>query len=287
MRDSRLEKLKIRDAEYVKDESGVPVLHVRDPHALSQAAGYLKHVHGSDSHQHIYFRGQTKLYGSLEPSLFRGSKRTSTRSKRIGDLKARIRSVADSHQIFKKFSETFYEPLLQHYGFQTTWVDLVDNIWIALWFACNSAVTSGANAEYLHFEQRKPDAWNDCVYIILVGADLATDLRCEPGFIRGAGTEVVDLRVGAPSIFLRPHSQHGLLFRVRGDHVSRPNDYSSHIRGIIRAELCDALGWIGRGALLNVHSLFPPPSYDRGYGLLLDSNLGHQGHVGGITHIGA
>lgn len=40
-------KLKIRSANYVVDPStGQHVYHVHDPHALVQAAGYLKHIHG-------------------------------------------------------------------------------------------------------------------------------------------------------------------------------------------------------------------------------------------------
>lgn len=287
MINSRFEGLTLRDAEYVKDDAGVWVLHVHDPHALSQAAGYLKHIHANDSKEHIYFRGQTKLYGTLEPSLFRGSKTPATRGKWIGKLNSRIDAAVDKNQIFKKFSGVFYEPLLQHYGFRTTWLDLVDNIWIALWFSCNAALGTGPHNEYVHFETRKPIHFKDFVYILLVGTGFAADQKPTPGLVLGETTELVDLRIGAPSIFLRPHSQHGVLFRVRGGKDSRPADYSTQVRGIIRAELRDALEWIGHGTLLNVHSVFPPPTYDRGYGHLLDSSLGHDDVVGGISHIGA
>ncbi|GAA0468199.1 hypothetical protein Ade02nite_79030 [Paractinoplanes deccanensis] len=33
------------------------------------------------------------------------------------------------------------EPLLQHYGIRTRWLDLVGNIWSALWFACHHFTT--------------------------------------------------------------------------------------------------------------------------------------------------
>jgi len=192
------------------------VLHVEDPHAPAQAAGYLKHVHSNDTREQVCFRGQSKLYGSLEPSLFRGSKRAVARGKRTGVLHKRIQAATAKNKIFCKFDAFFREPLLQHYGFRTTWIDLVDNVWVALWFACNEAKATGPFGQYFHFEERQPVHWKDHVYVILVGSGFHEGTPHLPGLFRGPNTELVDLRMGVPSIFLRPHSQHGVLFEIFG-----------------------------------------------------------------------
>ncbi|MDY6992628.1 MAG: FRG domain-containing protein [Pseudomonadota bacterium] len=286
---SRFQNISIRDTSYITDELyGSSVFHVTDPHALIQAAGYLKYIHSLENGEAIFFRGQTRLYNGLVPSLFRGCGSRRARYRRIKKMNEKISLISSSNKSFSKFNAMFHEPLLQHYGFRTTWVDLVDNIWVALWFACHQSITTGKAGEYMHFEVRKPNKFKNYVYIVLVGTEFVNIKPFMPGFVKGCRTEYVDLRIGVPSIFLRPHTQHGVLFRMRGDSKGwRKLDYGSQIRGVIRANLEDALEWLGSGSLLNVHSLFPPPTYDEGYKYLLSTNLVQDDTVGGITHIGA
>ena len=68
---------------------------------------------------------------------------------------------------------------------------------------------------------------------------------------------------------MRPHAQHGLLFRNLGKPGGCGSDYSSSIVGILRFDLADALDWLDNGNLLDTHPLFPPVSYDSGYEILL------------------
>lgn len=108
-----------------------------------------------------------------------------------------------------------------------------------------------------------------------------------PGLFRGPRTELVDLRVACPSIFLRPHAQHGVLFRKKGIGVVRPTDYADQVRGIIRIDLSNALAWVGNAITLGTHTLFPPPYYDHGYKILLDEKFESKNHVGSIFMVGA
>ncbi|WP_217694889.1 hypothetical protein, partial [Deinococcus marmoris] len=184
-----------------------------------------------------------------------------------------VRNLKSTNKVFKDMHIKSIEPLLQHYGIQTTWLDLVDNIWIALWFSCYKAVSSGKDGKYLNFErrsERKENKTQRYAYIILVAADLSSAKVISPGIWKGINTELIDLRLAAPSIFLRPHAQHGLLFRNLGKPSGRDSDYSSSIAGIVRVDLADALDWLGNGNLLDTHSLFPPASYDSGYEILLE-----------------
>jgi hypothetical protein len=94
------------------------------------------------------------------------------------------------------------------------------------------------------------------------------------------------LRIACPSIFLRPHAQHALLFRKKGGLTQRPTDYAAQVRGIIRADLANALAWLGDGKTLGSHSLFPPAFYDNRYQILLFSGFKGNKTVGTIINVG-
>ncbi|MEF3696308.1 FRG domain-containing protein [Desulfolutivibrio sp.] len=282
-----LRRISIRSTHWESD-SGIDVLHADEPHALVQAAGYLKFKHADTNSEGIYFRGQRKIYGSLVPSLYRNVGGQNGRDKKTTALNEVVTHFLGTSRIFSGFKEFAHEALLQHYGINTTWIDLVDNIWIALWFACHRAMSAGKRSEYVHFERRIPSSSGKYAYILLIGADIAERNRNKPGFYFGAKTELVDLRMAVPSVFLRPHSQHGLVFRMKGDQATgRPLDYGEQIRCVIRVDLERALYWLGDGKTVSVHSLFPPPYYDSGYGILLSENIAWATEVGSISRIGA
>lgn len=283
-----LGKITIRDTKGLRDKtSGKKVWHVYDPHALVQAAGYLKFRFAKDEHEGIFLRGQARLHRGLVPSLFRGIKRKETQEGRVARLNGVIAEFRKQCPILENLDDVAHEPLLQHYGLRTTWIDLVDNVWVALWFACHNAKIAGDKSQYLHFERRVPKTADDFAYILLIGADIEGLSKLLAGFGAGPNTELIDLRMASPSIFLRPHSQHALLFRARGNGGGRPLDYADQIRGVIRISLSDALGWLGDGKMLNTHSLFPPPFYDSGYEFLLSGDVGSDEVIGSIRHVGA
>ncbi|MCO7527363.1 FRG domain-containing protein [Pseudomonas asiatica] len=286
---SPLRRISIAGTEWVSDEStGAEALHVKDPHALIKAAGYLKFTHaGVEKSEAIYFRGERKIYESLSPTLFRGLHQSKAKEKKIIAVQSAIKNFQESCRIFQSFGHYAHEPLLQHYGVSTSWVDVVDNIWVALWFSCHQAKSSGDGGQYLHFEKRVPTSINDYAYILLIGADIERRNGQKPGYYFGKNTELVDLRMATPSVFLRPHAQHGLLFRCKGTDNERPGDYSKQIRGIVRVSLKDALDWLGEGKIVGTHSLFPPPFYDDGYRILLESGVDVNKSIGSISMVGA
>lgn len=251
------------------EEKGVQILDVEESHALIMAAGYLKH----NSSGGVYFRGQSQLYNELRPALYRGIDSESAKYKREKRLNSKINEYREACSVFSKFGTYAAEPLLQHYGLQTTWLDLVDNIWVALWFACHEAKAT-RDGYFLHFQKRIINDQNQYAYVYLIGADLENRQRVKPGYWHGRNTELVDLRIAAPSYFLRPHAQHGLLFRCKGtEGAGRPLDYSQQIMGIVRIPLEKAFDWLGNGHTVGIHSLFPPAYYDNGYKILLQSGV--------------
>lgn len=280
-----LRKLNIRGNTAITTPQGQVIFQVKDTHTLIQAAGYLKHVRGCKKSEIVYFRGESKLYPSLPPTAFRGMSTSRGANKAVAHINKAIKEFSAP---LKATAAYTHEALLQHYGLKTTWIDLVDNIWVALWFACHNARVIGPFGDYLHFERRIPRTdTTGKAYILLVAADAVAPDKNQPGLFSGANTELIDLRIAAPSVFVRPHAQHGLLMRKRGGTSQRPLDYSDQIRGILEIDLTDALEWLGNSTALSIHSLFPPPFYDYGYGNLLRVGFTGGKNIGCISHIGA
>lgn len=280
-----LKKLNIRGAAAITTAGGQVVFPVKDTHTLIQAAGYLKHVRGQQNSELVFFRGESKIYPTLPPTAFRGITTKRGQSSAVQRINKAITHFSRPLAATESYA---HEALLQHYGLKTTWIDLVDNIWVALWFACHQARSAGPCGEYLHFERRVPRTdVTGKAYVLLVGADAVAPDPAKPGLYVGRNTELIDLRVAAPSVFVRPHAQHGLLMRMKGNQTQRPTDYSPQIRGVLEIDLSDALEWLGNSIALSTHSLFPPPAYDNGYSTLLQAYFPGEKNVGCIQHIGA
>ncbi|WP_353269479.1 FRG domain-containing protein [Gemmatimonas sp.] len=289
MNDSKLSKLASPHGEWVKDEaSGVHVYHVSNQHVLVQASGYLKYVLGHETPCGVYFRGQSKLYPTLVPSLYRGA--SSAKQKAVRDQALSDYLAEANGKILKTVAEYAREPLLQHYGIRTRWLDLVDNIWVALWFACHRAHATGPFEEYLHFERRRPRqgaSQSEFAYVLMVRTEMSSADPAAPGLFRSKNTDLIDLRIATPSMFLRPHSQHGLLFRRARFNDHKHMDNGEFVVGVLRVTLQDALEWLGQGSLGSIHALFPPATYDFGYRDLLGAAPKGNSVIASINVIGA
>jgi hypothetical protein len=289
MDSSRLQKFTSQGGKLVDDPCGVQVLHVQSPHLLLQVAGYLKHVESKTKPISVLFRGQAKMYASLMPGLYRGVSTNTAKASRDHKLKTYLNEIEVGQAVLRAVDPRVREGLLQHYGIRTRYLDVVDNVWVALWFACHNAIGSGKRKDYLHFEKRRVrrSTASEFAYVLLVraGASQADDFR--PGVFEGEGTELIDLRVAAPSHFLRPHAQHGLVVRRAKHNDHTRMDCKDLVVGVIRVDLDDALDWLGSGALVQIHGLFPPPAYDLGYAELLEKCPDPPVMLGGIHKVGA
>jgi hypothetical protein len=175
------------------------------------------------------------------------------------------------------------EPLLQHYGVRTRWLDVVDNIWAALWFACHEF---HEYASYAHYSRRASGtAHPRFAYIVIF--DVGNAKRGPyPGMYVSDKARLVDLRYATPSVYLRPHAQHGcLLNAVTGTGAT---SYSlQHLElATVRVELGLALEWLGSGTLLSSYSMFPPATRDEGYRRLLEHAPALPSGLGRFLHYG-
>ena len=283
-----LSKLTQEFSKHNIDElSKLEVLDVTSPHALVQAAGYLKHTQALERGKGVFFRGQSKLYSTLSPSLLRGIPDGPQVVSRRIILDGLVNEIDRTDGGLRCVRAEFREPLLQHYGIRTTWLDAVDNIWIALWFACHSAKTRKWPDQGLHFEKRLPSIHDSkkYAYILFLASAYTGSPEITPGIYTDISSQTVDLRIGAPSQFLRPHAQHGLLVRCLSNTKQPKSDCSELHVGTVRIPLEAALDWLGDAATLKVHTLFPPAYYDYGYSLLINGIKTSSPDLGTIYQI--
>jgi len=247
----------------------IPVFEVNSFHILNQIVGYVKYKNRTEGN--VYFRGQHKLYNNMVPALFRGCSKTSQMQNKHRLLTGYIDRCRKSVKMFSRFPEPAHEPLLQHYGIKTRWLDLVDNLWVALWFGVNTWHTKELDREYYNvFERDHRNPEHEFLYLILMASDAVTELANQPGVYLGKSTHTIDLRKSCPSVFLRPHAQHALLIRKRNLARIEDVDMSENIVGILRIRTENAKEWIGKTGLISPKNLFPPVNYDFGYGFLIE-----------------
>lgn len=259
----------------------------RHPHGLAQAIGYLKYTGGSSSEQ-ILFRGQAAIYPRMLPSIYRPSTRLPAVRKERADeeVNSFLRECQRVEPFIRGTPRESFEPLLQHYGMRTRWLDVVDNIWVALWFACHDIVVDGVERQYWSIERRSRSRGGAFAYIVLFAFRNPSEHRALPGHVRGPNYRIVDLRVAAPSLYFRPHAQHGLLFRRSGQPATPWEDLSDLVAGVLRMDIADALDWLGTGEFLGVQTLFPSPVYDQGYRLLLRKVPTASDYLSSVAYVG-
>lgn len=285
----------IQDSSVITDR----LLHVNSVAGLIQAIGYIKWMVANSKKEKepygVVFRGQCDNYPSMIPSLYRGIEKSSSKPSRDAKLKKMLNSLSIPHQ--KKVEgylgvkdSLFVEPLLQHYGVQTSWLDVVDNIWIALWFACHRCIKDekykplvsflkrhqGFNFENEKNKKKEKLVYESYCFISLLSVPLSLSGKTdETGKKQYAGhystkrAEVIDLRYCVPSFYLRPHVQHGLVMRMKSKEGESRIDYKDSVEAVIRIDLVKALEWISEDNLLTTRNLFPPPHIDTGLSLLL------------------
>jgi hypothetical protein len=273
-----------------------PVVHVDTLAAFIQVVGHATFNRASRSRR--LYRGQTRLHWAsglptFVPSAYRGVESVSGREQALSRIRRYVEdltggaecdcpgpnprcwsarwpctTVYDSSSrgrsaLVSGTPRAAVEPLLQQYGLGTTWLDLVDNAWVALWFACHEQHSKG------HFAHHVKRSATDNAFAFVAVFDVGEQAATRFGGVStsaDSGTRLVDLRQSAPSVYLRPHAQHGLMVSS----TTQSPDLARLLVGIIRISLRDALDWLGESQFLSPHGFFPPSSVDEGYRRLLE-----------------
>lgn len=274
---------------YFDDGSSCSLIEVGSIHALNQLVGYVKYINKDEGG--IFFRGQTDVYKSLFPSIYRTGDQKKTAKLRIPSRNQKIasyvqQSIKKLHILKDNVDARVCEPLLQHYGIKTRWIDLVDNLWVSLWFSIHKYTSVIADRDYEYVYRR--DDLNGNSYLLLVYSDAIKPDINVPGLFHGETTDLVDLRMAVPSVFLRPHCQHALLMKPKKADSILDVNLSRNVCAIIKMNVANVIKWIGNGLLLTAENIYPSPVYDQGYRILLEHaphRKKEMNNLGSITAI--
>lgn len=253
-----------KDAQVFINNNGnvIPVFKISSFHSLTQFVGYGKYL--NRKYGSVYLRGQTHFYPTgLVPSLLRGC---GTSTVKIDRFHIHRNDFQKNSKHFKLYDKNVMDPLLQHYGVKTDWLDLVDNLWVALWFGIHHF--DGFLVDGMQHVHVSPQDSNSYCYVFLMLVDAIHEIKNLPGICKGKTTVLVDLRKACPSVFLRPHAQHALM--VKKQFSANAYNYNDLVIGVAKIKISDCLDWIGYNGLMSIQSLFPPTFYDYGYRMLLE-----------------
>ena len=85
-----------------------------------------------ENNKKLCLRGQTDVYNSqMKPSVLRKITNPDKSNKSLWEI---ADSFKRNNKHFKNVDNPVLYSVLQHYGIRTCWLDIVDNIWVALWF---------------------------------------------------------------------------------------------------------------------------------------------------------
>lgn len=270
----------------------VPIYEAFSVYGFNRLVGYLKYL--NRTYANVYSRGECKLHESLIPSLYRGKDNLKIEDKKINLIINRF--LEDNKMLDylgldpndKERSQYRIESVLQHYGATTSFLDVVDNHWVALWMGLNRYIIVTQTDKYAKYVERtiplvekisgahdleQANEWDNNIYqyVLLIAVPFANNPSVD-GINKSNDIIEIDLRKSLPSTFLRPHAQHGLVIKknvLNSIRKSEDYDLSTNVVAIIKIRIDRAKQWIGDGELLTQDNLIPPPGYDPGYDLLL------------------
>ncbi len=249
-----------RRQEWGVCREGDRALAVEHPFALAALASFLKQRaqqrerESCRSTSNVFWRGEDQPHPGLRASLVRASdgERVVELSRAQRELEKRLTKRLGSQM--GRFRQRDLSALLQHYGVKTTWVDVVDNLFVAVWFALHCRKEVGGTDSYV--PSGEPFGWIRFVDTAPSG--------CQP-------LKVKDLRATFLQYSLRPHVQHGLsvsLDGVLGDGAS----FDDYVVATVRIPN-DRHRWSPGGFWFTDRFLFPPPADDHTLGVLTKHNV--------------
>jgi len=236
--------LKFASRKYLKlpvDEppNGILTLEIDSPITLARLAAEVRQAcRKQDEKAVILCRGQTEPSCQMRPRLFRcndhGVKQLLSAQERVSELV--------QGQGLKRFKRPHLPALLQHYGIATAWLDCVDNLFVAIWFATHRYDFALNTYEPL---QSGKTGW---IYFISTRS-------------QSACLKAIDLRDVQHNLCIRPQVQHGWS-------VTRENplwsDENRDLREFapVAVRFKHSTHWVVASDVLSTALLFPPVNRD-------------------------
>lgn len=230
----------------VRQVRGREWLEVADPAILASFVAFCRvplHAMG----MRVYLRGENSRYRALVPSLFRGVEETLDRRKRWAAYRQFLNELPEV-VTGTRFKQKDFGAVLQHYGFRTPWLDVVDDLNVAIWFALNDPQELDGKCQY-----RPSDS--ACGWLLVIGT---TEKQI-----------VHDLRSAQSSRNVRCHTQQGFSIAQQHDHEEphRAQDLMRNVVGAVRIPNKDS--WLVHGHRASQEYYFPSTQLDDTYDKLL------------------
>jgi hypothetical protein len=221
-------------------ENGLEIMGIEEPTQLANFVAFCK-ARG----RRIYLRGHNSSHSQLLPTLFRGRSDHqalwTAYNAFIRDLSITVKGT--------RFTRRNFGAVLQHYGFRTPWLDVVDDLHVAIWFALN-----------------KCDRLDDgsITYRRAVGKHGWITLIAAP-----RGVCVQDLRETQSSRNTRCHVQQGFSIAMQHDGVEGHVSNQDFARcAVARVRIPNAERWCLTGFRASQSYLFPIQAIDDTYAKL-------------------
>ena len=181
-------------------------------HNLMRVSGLILKAY-SEPRYKVFARGQSCPCKDdlMLPAIARGLDQPGASSFRermtiLVKLRSEIQKALPKNE---RFMDDIILAVLQHYGIRTHWLDVVDNLFVALWFACNCRTR---NEPYSY----QPADSAGHLYLLRVEDNdpVSKDWEMANGGSTkcsgGDRTKWCDLRRQHTSLSLRPYAQHGV-----------------------------------------------------------------------------
>ena len=222
-------------------------------------AAFFAFCSGQGIDTRVFLRGYTKNYDITYPSLFRGlhgDHLLRERTKRWCAYKYVLDNLRKLDG--RRWRRTDLGAFLQHYGVKTPWLDVVRNLYSAIWFATHELRATGldgvvvpTNNDYgwISFFRRKHRA-------------------------TGKTLRVKDISAHHSSTHLRPHAQHGGSLAMQTDNASAPNhcqDFNTF--RIAQIRIPNTTEWKLSGYMASNAFMFPSRRFDGSLRLLITSHV--------------
>ena len=221
-------------------------LSIESPSSL---AAFFAFCSGQSLNTRIFLRGCTEDHATAYPSLFRELNHDDPRHDEQTNRWRAYKYVLERLRNLdgQRWRRKDLGAVLQHYGIKTPWLDVVRNLYSAIWFATHDLQSNGLDGKaqrtqedhcWISFYRRK--------------APLAKSLL-----------QVMDISAQHSSTHLRPHAQHGGSLAMQSDNdkeQSRNQDFNRFRVAQIR--IPNSAEWTLSGHMASTVYMFPSGDLD-------------------------
>jgi hypothetical protein len=237
-----------RSGGTIIESNGRYCLDVRDPATLADFFAFCKTVRRGRG-RHVFLRGHGQHHTAMVPTLFRTANDASERATRWAGYREFLQHLPALVE-GTRFTRRNFGAVLQHYGFHTPWLDVVDDLHAAIWFALHDFTNKGGQCIYRL--TKRPHGW-----IAVISTP--------------RGPHVQNLREQHSSMNTRCNVQQGYSLAMQYDNEEAPSRQHDFIASVIHmVRIPTSKPWQPGGYRGSAAYFFPSREQDDTYRQLLN-----------------